>query len=426
MAKVRQEVSELFAPLWERDDWRYAILMGGRGAGRSTAGSQYALSNLLAPPFFRGAFMRAIHSDIRNSLWQEFNDRVDGQGIREALKITDNDMYAEYGQNTIQAHGFKTSGGSHTAKLKSLANYNFALIEEADETGEREFMTFDDSLRTKQGKIRIILMLNSPPKNHWIIQKFFDLEESGVQGFFVPKLKEGSNALYIGGTHRDNLANLDEETVKRYQAYKNKKPDYYYQVIEGLVPEVVRGKIYRDWQLIDELPKEARLLRFGVDFGWFPDPACVVAIYYWNGGYIVDELAYGTELTNEFLANTIKNVGKVLTVADSAEPKSIAEMQKYGVRITGTEKGPDSVDYRIKVVSTKKVWVTRRSTNVWHSYENYAWAEDKDGNPKGEPVHTHSHAMDATGYALISLQNKNTDPDPIPFFYQTKPKTKWR
>lgn len=411
MAKVIQQVSELFAPLWEKKA-RYYILMGGRGRGGSTSGSQYALSRLLAPEFFRCAIMRAIHSDIRHSVWRELNDRINEQGIRNAPKITDNDMRIEYGQNTIQAHGFKASSGSHTAKLKSLANYNAVIIEEADEIGEKEFTTLDDSLRTTKGDIKIIFILNAPAKNHWIIQRFFTLEESGIPGFFIPKPKPNQNAIFIGGNFRDNIANLDQETVRRYQLYKNTKPDYYYQMIEGLVPEVVRGRIYTGWQLIDQVPKEARLVRFGEDFGWFPDPACAVAVYYWNGGYVVDELAYGTELTNEFLAGEIKAVGKAITIADSAEPKSISEQNKYGILVQGCEKGKDSVNFRIKVTTQKKIWVTRRSVNVWQSYENYAWAEDKDGNPKGYPAHLWSHAMDAVSYAIVSLHNKTMDIHP--------------
>lgn len=404
---VSQSVNEIFAPLWEQKA-RYYILIGGRGAGRSTAGSQYILSRLLAPQFFRCAMMRAIHSDIRNTIWQELKDRITEQKIGEILHITDNEMGVEYGANSVRAHGFRQAGISYTAKLKSLANYNTVLIEEASEVGEKEFMTLDDTLRTVKGDIIIILLLNPPPKNHWIIQRWFETVESEVKGFYTLKLKENSDAVYIGGNYRDNIANLDDHTIRRYKAYKQLKPDYYWQAIEGLVPEVTRGKIYNGWQQIDEVPKEARLVRFGEDYGWLPDPACVVAIYYWNGGYVIDELAYGTELSNEFLAGKIKEVStEVITIADSAEPKSIDEQKtKYGLKVEGCEKGKDSVSYGIKVVSEKKIFVTKRSKNVWESYENFAWEEDKDGNPTGDPEPTYKHAMDAIAYPIVSLQTK--------------------
>lgn len=406
---VVQEVNEIFEPLWV-DQGRYYILMGGRGAGRSTAGSQFVLSQLIGDDFVRCAIMRSVHADIRHSIWRELTDRVDEQGIQDALHITENDMGMEYGQNSVHAHGFKQSSGSNSAKLKSLANYNTVVIEEAEEIGEAEFMKLDDTLRTIKGDIKIVLLLNPPPKTHWIIQRWFDLENSAVPGFYLPKLKESAtNTVFIHSTFEDNLANLDDGTIERYHAYEKNKPAYYYQMIRGLVPETVRGKIYNGWEKIDDIPDEARLTRFGEDYGWFPDPACVVAIYYWNGGYIIDELAYGQELSNEYLAGKISEVDgseNVLTIADSAEPKSIAEQKTFGIKIAGAAKGADSVDFGIKVVAQKKIWVTARSKNVWQSFENYAWAEDKDGNPTGVPNHEFSHAMDAIRYALVSIGSR--------------------
>jgi phage terminase large subunit len=411
---VDQQVNEIFQPLWQ-EKARYFILMGGRGAGRSTAASQYALSRLLAPDFFRSALMREVHSDIRHSLWRELNDRIDEQNVRPALYMTDNDMRVTRGLNSINAHGFRASSSTHTAKLKSLASYNTAVIEEADEVSEGEFRTLDDTLRTVKGDIRIVLLLNAPPKSHWIIRNFFDLEESEeASKFYIPHLKEKTNAVYIGGTFRDNIENLASDTVTRYLKYKETNPGYYYQMIEGLVPDTVRGKIYSGWQLIDRVPKEARLIGFGEDYGWFPDPACLVAIYYLDGGYIIDEIAYGTELSNEFLAvqarDESRRVGaKGPVIADSAEPKSIVEQNTYGVEVLPCQKGADSVTYRIKVVATKKISVTKRSTNVWESYENYAWAEDKDGNPKNMPAHLWSHAMDAVGYGIVHFTEPDSD-----------------
>lgn len=420
--KLKYEIHETHLPLFENTDWRYAIVMGGRGNGRSGSASRFTITQLLGKEYTRGAIMRAVHSDIRTSCWGELINRLQEASIENEFKVVENDMFMEHGQNSVRAHGFKASSGSLTARLKSLAEYNFIWIEEAEEITEEEFRKLDDSLRTIKGRIRIILSLNTPAKNHWILKRWFNLTpHPEAKGLYIPSLNEDSkDAIYIGGTWRENEPNLDPATVIRYQKYQTIDPAYYWQVIEGLSPETVRGRIYTGWQLIDHIPQEARLVRFGEDFGWFPDPASAVAIYYWNGSYIIDEIAYGTELTNEFLAREIKTVGEAITIADSAEPKSIAEQNKYGIIVRPCEKGKDSVDFRIKVVSQKKILVTRRSKNVWESYENYAWKEDKDGNPQGEPVHKYSHAMDAIGYAIVSLHNKVMDaPRQLP----SKPKT---
>lgn len=409
--RVNFEIHESHLPLWENTEWRYAIVMGGRGNGRSGTASRYAVSQLLGKEYLRGAIMRATREDIRASCWGDINDRLTEQNIVDQFHITDNDMFIERGQNSLRAHGFRASSGSLTARLKSLAGYNFVWGEEAEEIGDEEFRTLDDTLRTVKGRIRIILTLNTPPKNHWILNKWFDLEPvAEAPGFYIPHLKKDvKDVIHISGTWKENEPNMDKNTIERYEAYKYTNPNYYWQVIRGYSPEEVRGKIYTGWQLIDAIPKEARLVKFGEDFGWFPDPACVVAIYYWNGSYIVDEIAYGTELSNEYLAGEIKKVGQAITIADSAEPKSIAEQRKYGIVVQGAEKGKDSVNFRIKVTAQKKIYVTRRSKNVWQSYENYSWAEDKDGNPKGEPDHTWSHAMDAVSYAVVSMHNKQSD-----------------
>lgn len=408
--KVNFEVDNSHIGLWDDKDWRYAVLMGGRGNGRSGTASRYAVSQLLGKEYTRGAIMRATLGDVRASCWGEIIDRITEQEITDEFRITDNDMFIERGQNSLRAHGFRASSGSLTARLKSLAGYNFIWIEEAEEIGEDEFRKLDDTLRTVKGRIRIIFTLNTPPKNHWIMRKWFDAEPSEVKGFYVPKLKEEvKDVLYIPGTWKENEPNMDKHTVERYEAYKYNNPSYYYQVIKGLSPEETRGKIFSGWQLIDDIPQEARLERFGEDFGWFPDPAGVVAIYYWNGAYIWDEVAYGTELSNEYLAQRIKEVGQAPTIADSAEPKSIAEQRRYGIVVRGVEKGKGSVTFRIKATAQKKIYVTKRSINLWEAYERYAWAEDKDGNPKNEPDHTYSHLMDAGTYAMADLHNKVDD-----------------
>lgn len=419
--KVNFSVHESHGALWENKDWRYAILMGGRGNGRSGTASRYAVSQLLSKEYTRGAIMRATREDIRASCFAELVDRIREQDISSEFRITENDMFIERGRNSLRGHGFRASSGSLTARLKSLAGYNFIWAEEAEEIGEEEFRVLDDTLRTVEGKIRIVLTLNTPAKNHWILKKWFDLEpHSEAQGFFIPHLKKDvKDAIYIGGNYNANLPNLDEHTVYRYQSYRNINPNYYWQVIEGLSPEEVRGKIFTGWQLLDAIPPEARLVKFGEDFGWYPDPACVVAVWYWNGSYIIDEVAYGTELSNEFLAGEIKKYGEAMTIADSAEPKSIAEQRKYGIQVSPCEKGKDSVNFRIKATSGKKIYVTRKSTKVWESYENYHWAEDKDGNPKNEPEHTYSHAMDAITYAIASMHNRESDLEPV---YYQKPK----
>ena len=412
--KVNFEVGDEHLQLWEPGDWRYAFLMGGRGNGRSGTASRYVTSRLLGKEYTRGAIMRAVKEDIRTSCWQEIIDRVEEQEIRDALSITENTMHMAFGVNSLQAHGYKAGSGSQTAKLKSLANYNLIWNEEAEETAEPEFMKLDDSMRTVKGSIRIIFTLNTPPKNHWIIKRFFDLLPAPeAPGFFIPKLKKGSNAIYIPGTFRDNLVNIDPATAKRYEKYRETNPAYYWQMIEGLCPEVVMGRIYSGWKVVDQVPHEARLMGYGLDFGFDPDEAAIVAIYWYNGGFLLHEILYQTELLNSHLISTFKALPKAPIIADSAEPKSIAELQAAGLNVIPCEKGADSVNFGIKHVQGLPISYTSNSTNLHDEYENYSWKVTKDGEAAGiEDPKKKNHLMSAARYGLTMLAGAGTSYDP--------------
>lgn len=172
----------------------------------------------------------------------------------------------------------------------------------------------------------------------------------------------------------------------------------------------VEGRIYTGWKQIDEVPFEARLDRYGLDFGYSVDPTALIAVYYYDGGYILDEIAYRTLMSNQEIGDTILNTEKLgLTIADSAEPKSIAELRKMGVNVLPAEKGQDSVRNGIQIVQNQKISVTKTSTNILKEYRNYLWEKDKDGKTISPniPIGDGNHAMDAIRYAITSLKKRS-------------------
>lgn len=206
-------------------------------------------------------------------------------------------------------------------------------------------------------------------------------------------------------TYKDNEA-LQPAIVESIEQRKNRKG--WWQVYgEGQLGEV-EGKIYKDWKIIDEVPHEARLERKGLDFGYTNHPTALVDIYYWNGAYILDELAFKQGLSNRKIADIILEGSQALTIADSAEPKSIDEIKGYGVVIVGADKGADSVSHGIQLVQDLRIFVTKRSINLIKEYRNYLWMTDKNGRILNEPEHAFSHSMDALRYGLVSLIKKGT------------------
>lgn len=405
--ELQQTVNSRYAALFTKPP-HYAILMGGRGAGRSTVASQLADAKLVAQEYFRCAIMRLVLGDIRNSIYREIIDRAEEKGIREFLDINDTQMVIRHGANSINAVGFKKSSGEQKAKLKSLANYNCIIIEEADEIAEADFMQLDDSLRTLKGDITVILLLNPPAKDHWIIRRWFDLLPSGEKDFYVPKLKDSiADTLFIHTTWEDNRENIAPESAERYESYRTTKPAHYWNMVRGLVPETVKGKIYSGWQQVEEVPFGARLERYGLDFGYTNDPTALIAVYYHDGGYILDEITFQTGLSNQQIADIIKMHPQSIVIADSAEPKSIDEIRKGRIVILPAAKGPGSVNQGIQYVQAQRISVTRRSENTWNEYSNYAWLVDKEDVTLNVPKDAYNHAMDAIRYAIASIKNPN-------------------
>lgn len=168
----------------------------------------------------------------------------------------------------------------------------------------------------------------------------------------------------------------------------------------------VEGKIYKGWKTVDEVPHEARLVRRGLDFGYALDPAAMIDIYYYNGGYILDEGFVRTEMLNRHIADWVLNQSdpNTLVCADSAEPKSIDELKSMGVNVTGVAKGQGSVNHGIQYVQSQQISYTKRSLNLKRSYNNYMWKTDKDGNILDVPDHYLSDPMDAVRYGFESLR----------------------
>lgn len=208
---------------------------------------------------------------------------------------------------------------------------------------------------------------------------------------------------FITLTYKDNEA-LAPEIVGEIEARRNNKA--WWRVYgEGQLGDV-EGRIYKDWQIIDDIPHEARLIRRGLDFGYSVDPSAIVDIYEYNGGYIVDERMYLKGQSNKQLADFIRNLPEstTLVIADSAEPKSIDEIKLHGVNILPAEKGKDSVNYGIQMIQDKQISITKRSINGIKEYRNYMWKTDKDGRNVGIPEPGLDHFLDAMRYAISSDQ----------------------
>lgn len=238
--------------------------------------------------------------------------------------------------------------------------------------------------------------------------------------FYTEMLNKRDDLDFITLTFRDNEA-LDQVTLNEILSHES-NARWWRVYGEGQLGDV-EGKIYHDWEIIDEVPHAGYLERRGLDFGYSNDPSALVAIYRLDGGLVLDEELFQKGLSNKQIADIILNLPNAnkLVVADSAEPKSIDELKLYGINIIGAEKGPDSVRNGIQIVQDQRISVTKRSINIIKEYRNYMWETDKDGKILNVPEHTWSHSMDAIRYGIASLKkapvvNMSSSPALSPYY----------
>ena len=172
--------------------------------------------------------------------------------------------------------------------------------------------------------------------------------------------------------------------------------------VYGLGQEgVLQDVIFNDWLPIKDIPSDARLLGYGMDFGYTNDPTTMIALYEWRQEgkitHVWDQCIYQTGLLNSDIYDLAKGFTRSLIVADSAEPKSIAELRRRGLNIMPAKKGSDSIRHGIGLLQQNPMYVTERSVDLIKELRTYAWME-KDGVKSNKPVDAFNHAIDGMRY----------------------------
>lgn len=228
----------------------------------------------------------------------------------------------------------------------------------------------------------------------------------------IPKYKHDFLIL----TYKDNEA-LPEKVINKIEA--RKQNENWWRVYGlGLVGKL-EGLIFPNFEIIPDVPEEAELMRHIVDFGYTNDEAAIGDLYKHDNAFIIDEIGYGTGIKNRQIANMIRRsegldpVGmdrdfsemtQILTVADSAEPKSVDDLIECGVKASGSTKGTGSVNTGIEVVQDQVIKITARSINYLKCFRNYQWKIDKrTGKSTNTPEHEFSHAPDSVRYGITDI-----------------------
>lgn len=287
-----------------------------------------------------------------------------------------------------------------------------------------EFFSVDDEAKLR-GARRNVLYVNEANNIHYDAYLQLAIRTSGdIYIDFNPthrfwahtEVLSEPDSEHIILTYKDNEG-LPESIVKELEMNRDKAKTSSYWAnwwrVYGLGQiGSLEGVIFSNWQeiKIDLIPESAKLLGYGLDFGFTNDPTALVAVYKYGDKILLDELIYQKGLTNAQLASKMEQVmgdKRGIVYADSAEPKSIAELRSYGMHVLPAKKGKDSIIFGISLLQEYEMLVTARSNNLKDELRRYSWVKDRDGTTLNVPISTFNHAIDAIRYlAMMTLKKR--------------------
>lgn len=408
--KLSEFIPKAFHPVWRaalEPDILNIVCKGGRGSGKSSDIAHIIVQMLMRYPV-NGVGIRKVDNTIELSIFEQIKWAISEQGVSHLFKVNKSPMRITF---IPRGNYMVFRGAQEPERIKSLksANFPFAIawLEElAEFKTEDEVTTITNSLLRGElgdGLFYKFFYSYNPPKRKqsWVNKKY--------ETQFI-----ADNTFVHHSTYLDNPF-ISKQFIEEANAAKERNEmryrwEYLGEAIgSGVVP--FDNLTFRT--ITDEEYNRFDNIRQGEDFGYATDPYTFVRWHYdkkRNRIYAMDEL-YGVKISNRESAKWIydKGYGQHTTIADSAEPKSIAEQKQYKIRVKPAKKGPDSVEYGERWLDDLDEIIIdpKRTPNIAKEFENIDYQTDKDGNPKAKLEDKDNHTIDATRYAFEDDMRNN-------------------
>lgn len=408
MKKVR--LSNIIAPhFWglhrdiKRHGHTYYWLEGGRGSTKSSDISVEIPQLLIMNPECHAVVLRKIGNTIKNSVYPQMQWGIDALGLTSKFRFKTSPHEITYKKTGQKILFFGVDDPQKIKSIKLPFGYvGIVWCEELDQfSGMEEIRNLNQSLLRGGPKFWEFCSFN-PPKsqNNWVNEeKLFDDPDRLVH-----------HSTYLG-VPKEWLGDRFFEDAEKLKA--RNETAYRHEYLGEVTG--TGGAVFEN---VEEMTMSDKLVRtfdrryYGLDFGFAVDPLAFVAMYYdakHEDLYIFDEI-YQQKMTNGQAAELIttrSNHGRIL--ADSAEPKSIAEMAALGLRISGARKGPDSIDYGMKWLQGRnRIYIDkRRCPNTYKEFITYEYEHNKDGQFVSAYPDANNHSIDAVRYGLSEVMSRD-------------------
>jgi len=390
------KVNDIYEP-YLAEYARTQIFYGGSSSGKSWFLSQRCVLDVLAGG--RNYLVcRQTARTIRGSVYQQIERVIREAGLLDYFTLNKSDAVITC------ANGYQIlfAGLDDVEKIKSLVPANGVItdiwIEEATETERGDVK---DLYKRQRGgdeatAKRMILSFNPILQSHWIYKEFFE----SVAWSDNQRTHNSQELSILKTMYKDNYF----LTTQDAHDLENESDKYRYNVYTLGNWGILGHVIFTNWKVQDLSDMTAQFTnhRNGLDFGFSVDPSALWVAHYDKANkriYVYDQL-YQKGLTNDLLAEEVKKIiGTDYVTCDSAEPKSIAELKKYGVYATGANKGKDSVLFGYQWLQQQEIIIDKKCINAKMEISTAHWLEDAGGNALPKPSGVNDHLIAAGRYA---------------------------
>jgi len=366
---------------------RYLVLYGGAGSGKSNFTAQKIILRMILQYNHKFLVVRKTEKSIRESARADLIDAIVSMGLDSLFSYSTSPT----GEMTIVCpnnNKILFRGIDQREKIKSIKGITSGWVEEASELSLDDFTQLDLRIRGSdlENYVQWILSFNPISATHWLKERFFDTPDP---------LAEVLHTTYLDNEY------LDDNYIKILNALKQTNLSYYNIYALGKWG-VLKGRIYEKYTIIDEMPKDSEIHRWGLDFG-FNHPMALVEVRITGDDLYLDEIFYKSNYTTSEMIREVKqthpHIQKIRGRADSAEPDRIKELNNSGFMTT---KAIKNVVAGIDKVKSYNIHVTRRSQNIINEFDLYSWKLDGADKPLDEPVKLNDDAMDSIRYAVFT------------------------
>lgn len=365
---------------------RISVFQGGSRSGKTYSILQVLVEWCAANPDAGVviSIVRKSFPSLRGSVLRDFIEILQTQGwYSDALHNKTEQTYTLFG-NLIEF--ISTSEGDRIRGRRRAICY----VNECNELSRDEYLQL--AMRTTH---KIILDYNP------------SMEYSYIYDDIIPR----DDCRFYTSTYKDNPY-LNEETIREIEHLKETDENYWRIFGLGL-RGVSRDTIFMT-HTYNELPPGAKLVAYGLDFGFASDPTALVAVYILGdrtGDIYIKQVLYSGGLTNQDIAHEMRELGITrhdTIIADSAEPKSIEELHREGFNVKPAKKGPDSIRAGIDLMRRRKLHIHAQSIDAQKEFRNYKWKTDRDGRMLPVPIQMNDHSIDAVRYVCLNKLSSRT------------------